>query len=82
MPKGKESRSKSRERRKLNETETVKCDWLRVEAKTNVVKVVVRKGQMRMLKSFCKLYHCIIVSAQKSCYDTEIEEGCLRCNLY
>jgi hypothetical protein len=46
MSKGKESRSKSRERQKLNETETVKRNWLRVEAKMNVVKVVVRKGQM------------------------------------
>ena len=36
MSKGKESRSESRERRKLSETET-KREWLRVEAKANVV---------------------------------------------
>jgi hypothetical protein len=27
--------------------------------------------QMRMLKSFCELYYCIVVSAQKSCFDIE-----------
>jgi len=36
MSKGKESRSESRERRKLSETEK-KREWLRVEAKVNVV---------------------------------------------
>lgn len=27
--------------------------------------------RMRMLKSFCKLYHCLVVSVQKSCCDIE-----------
>jgi hypothetical protein len=37
---------------------------------------------MRMLKPFCKLYLCIVVSAQKNCCDIEIVEGCLSCDLY
>ena len=32
---------------------------------------------MQMLKSFCKLYHCIVEVEQKSCCDTNNWKGVL-----
>jgi hypothetical protein len=46
MSKGKESRSESRDRRKLNEAETLKREWLRVESESERCKNCSPKGQM------------------------------------
>ena len=45
ISKGQDSQSESQERRKLNKTETLTHEWLRVEAKANVVIVVLRKDK-------------------------------------
>ena len=45
ISKGQDSQSESQERRKLNKTETLTHEWLRVEAKANVVNVVLRKDK-------------------------------------